>query len=139
MDEEEIRLSGRERQRLSVLRKVAAGELSVREGADELELSERQVWRLLAAYRKSKAAGLAHGNRGRTPAHALGKEVRNKVIQLARFKCVNCSHQEIQDLLARHEGIRISRSTVRNILAAAGIHNRKRGRVRKQSETDNFT
>ncbi|MXX48463.1 MAG: helix-turn-helix domain-containing protein [Chloroflexi bacterium] len=50
-----------------VLESVDAGDLQTAQAAEVLGVSERQVWRLLAAYRARGAPALAHGNGGRRP------------------------------------------------------------------------
>ena len=74
-----LTLSKKEQNRLVVLNGVEKGKMVIREAAEILGISERQGWRLLAAYRKEGAAGLAHGNRGRKPVHTLGEEIREQV------------------------------------------------------------
>ena len=54
------------------------------QAAEVLGVSERHVWRLLAAYREEGAAALAHGNQGRSPANATSDAVREMVMALAR-------------------------------------------------------
>ena len=83
---ERLTLSVREQKRLVVLNEVEKGKMVVREAAEVLGISERQGWRLLAAYREEGAAGLAHGNRGRKPVHTLGEEIRRRVVELAGKK-----------------------------------------------------
>ncbi len=61
-------LTGKEQTRLQVLNGVLEHQVTVDEAAQVLGLSERHLWRILAAYRaayrKEGAAALAHGNRG---------------------------------------------------------------------------
>ena len=60
------------------------GEMIGREAAEVIDLSLRQVRRLLAAYRKEGAAVLAHGNRGRKPHHTLNEGQRKLVLARAQ-------------------------------------------------------
>jgi transposase len=121
MSEQVNTLTQRERERLQAVRQVAAGELTVKEAAQKLDVSERQMFRIVAAYRERRLAGLAHGNRGRSPRTRLPDEVRARVAQLAATVYAGYSQNRLQQALARDEGIRISRSTVRNILHEAGL------------------
>ena len=68
---ETVTLNRKEQKRLTVLNKVGEGWMGDGEAAGVLELSVRQVRRLLARYRKEGAAALAHGNRGRSPYNKL--------------------------------------------------------------------
>ena len=124
MDTEENNLNRRDRRRLSVARRVAAGKMTVAEAAQALELSERQMWRIMSAYRRRAVAGLRHGNRGRTPAHALRAETRDRVLEVARSMGEDYTHSQLREVLRTQEGIDISLSSVRNILAEAGIRHR---------------
>jgi DNA-binding transcriptional ArsR family regulator len=60
-------LTMREKTRIEAMQAVMDGRLTVSDAAQVLKLSERQVYRSLAAAREHGLAGLIHGNRGRTP------------------------------------------------------------------------
>jgi transposase len=119
--EETITLNPQEQKRVMVLNRILAGQLSVAEAAPLLNLSPRQVQRILAAYRKEGAAAVVHGNRGRKPKHRIGDEVRQQVIALAREPYEGCNQQHLRDLLAEREGIVLSRASVHRILQEAQL------------------
>ena len=50
--------------------------------AEVLGLSERHVWRIMAAYREEGAAALAHGNRGRVPSNATLALIWQQVVAI---------------------------------------------------------
>ena len=127
---ETITLNPHEQKRLMVLNRLVVGQLTAAQAAEVLDLSERQVRRLLAAYRKEGAAALAHGNRGRKPVHRISEEVRTQVISLATTTYRGCNYQHLRDLLAEREGIRLSRASVRRILHAAGVSSPRKQRRR---------
>ncbi len=52
-------MSKREQIRLVVLNEVEKGKMRIGRAAEVLGISERQGWRILAAYREEGAAGLA--------------------------------------------------------------------------------
>lgn len=108
-------------QRLDVMARVDRGELTAAAAATLLELSVRQVRRLVARYRDGGEMAVAHGNRGRRPAHTLGDDVRQRVIALARSGEHHVSTQQLSRLLAEREGVKVSRSSVRRILLEAGL------------------
>jgi predicted DNA-binding protein (UPF0251 family) len=90
----ELTLTQKEQARLQILNGVLGRQTSADEAAQVLGVSQRQMWRILAAYRKEGAAALAHGNRGRPPANALSQVTRDRVILLARtsYPGVNDTH-----------------------------------------------
>lgn len=126
-----LTLSQKEEARLQVLNKVLEGLFRMREVAALLGVSERHSWRLLAAYRREGAAAIAHGNRGRKPAHAVPQGVRRRVVELSQETYWGCNHCYLTELLAEHEGIALSRSTVRRILVDAGLKSPRRRRAPK--------
>lgn len=126
-------LSKKELRRLEVLTRVDAGLLSAQEAAELLDLSLRQVRRLLAAMREGGAAALAHGNRSRTPAHKVAEETRKQVVELALTKYQGYNHQHLSEKL-EDEGIKISRSTLRRILLFVGLKSPKKRRSKKHRQ-----
>ena len=100
----------------------------MREAAKIMGVSERQGWRILAAYRKEGAAALAHGNRGRTPANATPLAIRQQVVTIAKERYSGVNHTHLAELLAEREGITLSRSTLRRLLIGAGLPSPRRGR-----------
>src|SRR5919108_756839 len=112
-----------------VLNRVLEGQLTAAQAGELVGLSVRQIRRMMAVYKKEGAAALAHGNRGRTPANALSNEVKERVVELARTRYKGCNHQHMSELVAEHEGICISRSTLRNILGQNGVQSPRKRRA----------
>jgi transposase len=107
--------------RVAAVHAVAQGQLTAAAAADVLGLSERQVRRLVAAYRQTGASALRHGNTGRPPARTITDPVRQRVVILAQTTYHGCNYQHLSELLAEREGLALSRSSVRRILLAAGL------------------
>ncbi len=128
---ETVTLNRKEQNRLVVLNQTEARGLSVGKAATLLGLSERQVWRVLAAYRAEGAAALAHGNRGRRPSNTLPEELRQKVLELAGARYTDFNQTHFTEKLAECEQIHLSRSSVRRILLEEGIHSHRKRRSPK--------
>jgi len=118
---ETITLNTQEQKRVMVLNQILAGQLSAAEAAPLLNVSMRQVQRILAAYRKEGAAAVVHGNRDRKPKQTIGDEVRKQVIALAQTTYAGCNQQHLRDLLEEREGIKLSRASVHRILHCAHL------------------
>ena len=86
-----------------------------------LGVSERQGWRLLAAYRKEGARGLVHKNRGRVPPNATPEAIQQRVVALTQERYLGINHTQLTELLAEREGLMLSRPTARRILVRAGL------------------
>jgi transposase len=127
----EVTLNDKEQKRLKVLNLTIGGTISRKEAAEILGLSLRHTKRLATAYHREGAAALAHGNRGRIPAHALKAEVRVKVAQLARSKYVRFNFSHLTEMLEERENTRLSRSSVRRILLAEGLQSPRRHKAPK--------
>ena len=114
-------MEAHDRRRIAVLEQVVRGELTAAAAGALLTLSERQVRRLVARYRQGGAAAVQHGNRGRQPAHTLSREVRQRVVALARVTGGDATPYRLSRLLAEREGLAVSRSSVRRILLSVGL------------------
>lgn len=120
-----------EQRRLLVVNEVNRGRLRAERAGELLGLSERQVRRMLAAYREEGAAALAHGNRGRMPPNALGEGLRERVVELARTKYSGFNQLHMAEMLIEEEKLALGRSSVRRILAEAGIPSPRKRRAPK--------
>lgn len=120
MNEGCITMTLHQQQRAQVLTQLLAGQLTQAEAAGLLTLSVRQVRRLSAAYLAQGPAALVHGNQGRAPAHALDPAVAQRVAALARSTYAGFNDQHLTEKLAEAEDLRLSWSTVRRLLRAAG-------------------
>ena len=114
-------MSIKEQNRLHILNGVLGRNWSMGEAALLLGVSERQGWRLLAAYRKDGAAALAHQNRGRVPPNATPEAIQRRVVALAQEQYGGINHTHLTELLAEREGVMLSRPTVRRLLVRAGL------------------
>jgi transposase len=118
---ENVTMNQREQRRVIILTQVVGGALTVAGAAERLALSQRQVKRLLAGFRREGVVALVHGNRGRQPAHTLPEGRREAVRALATGKYAGFNQVHLTERLGDGEGIVLSRSSVRRILGSAGI------------------
>ena len=132
----DVTLNRREQTRLHVLNTILEHQLPVCQAAEILGVSERHVWRLLAAYRKEGAAALAHGNRGRRPRNAVSDAEAAAVVQLASATYAGANQTHLAELLRDREGIDLSRRTVHRILTRAGIPSPRKRRPPRDTGCD---
>ena len=121
-------MSTKEQNRLKILNGVLERYWSMAEAAPLLGVSERQGWRLLAAYRREGARGLVHKNRGRVPPNVTPERIRQQVVTLAQERYGGINHTHLTELLAEREGVLLSRPTVRRLLVRAGLSSPRRRR-----------
>lgn len=121
MHGDRITLNRSDQRRLLVLNHLQSASLVNAQAASLLGISIRQVRRLRRRYEAEGAAGLVHGNRGRRPRHALDPQLAARVTELAKTKYAGFNQHHFTEMLAEHEGLVLSRSSVHRILRAAGI------------------
>ena len=135
---ETITLNSKEQKRLLVLNRVNDSKMTALHAAELLGWSERHVRRMLARYRAEGAEALAHGNRGRESERRIQQGQRSRIVSLARGPYAGVNQQHLSELLNEREQISVSRSTLRRILADAGIasprphRRRRRHRLRRE-------
>ena len=132
--ETKVTLNMKEQKRLRVLNEVEGGRLTGRLAAELLELSVRQVRRLMAAYREKGAAGLAHGNRGQISTRRTPEAIREQILELARTTYLDYNDQHLTEELAERHGVVVSRSTVRRLRRGAGLGSPRKRRAARHRQ-----
>src|SRR3990172_12193402 len=128
---ETVTLNRKEQTRVKVITMVMEGRCSAAEAAQLLQMSRRHVLRLKRAFREQGPQALAHGNRGRRPAHAVREGERREVLDLASTLYSGYNNTHLHEMLVAEQGIRLSRRSVARILTAAGLRSPRRRRPRK--------
>jgi transposase len=124
-----ISLTTEQHQKLDVINKAIAGFVTVREAAERLGLSERQVQRLKNEVKENGPAALVHKNSNRTPAHALSEKTKKKILEIrnkAGYKDSNFKH--FQELLETKHQIIVSYSALYRLLKSEEIQSPKKRR-----------
>ncbi len=130
-------MTQQEMKKLRVIDQIIAKNITVREAARLLNLSERQVLRLKkGGVMEQGAAFIIHKNRGRKPSHAIPDMLSNRIVELKqsdKYKHSNFTH--FRELLEEHEGISVSYPTVYRILSEAGIISPKKKKKEQNSSS----
>src|ERR1700755_409189 len=124
-------LTMKEKTRIEAVQAVMDGRLTVAEAATVLNLSERQVYRSLAAAREQGLAGLVHGNRGRVPWNKGDEALWRSVLQLVQKRYRDVNDQQLCELLERDHAICLHPEALRRHLRAAGLAPKCKRRPRK--------
>jgi len=128
-------MSGREVDRLDVVRKVAAKRLLQREAAVRLGLGVRQVKRLVRRYRDDGAAGLVSKRRGKRSNNVIDAVVRREVMGWMRRRYADFGPTLARGKLAEVHGYRLSAETLRQWMIAEGLwkaRSRRRARIHQR-------
>jgi hypothetical protein len=114
-------MSQQQWKRLDAVERIDRGWLTTSEAAEALGLTKRQVRRLRRAVEERGAAGVVHGNTGRSPKHRIAERIRARIVALRRKTYQGFNDVHFTEKLAEVEGLEVSRVSVRRMLRAAGI------------------
>ncbi|MBB3320297.1 MULTISPECIES: ISNCY family transposase [unclassified Rhizobium] len=116
-----IAMSERDLQRIEILSKVIAGRMTLVSAAHVLDLSERQVHRLLERMRTGGAASIRHKAIGRPSNNRISDGVRDYAVTLVGERYADFGPTLAAEKLAERDGLRVSRETLRSWMADAGL------------------
>jgi len=114
-------MSDAELNKFEILRDVDHERMPVRAAAQVLGLSERQVWRLLKAYRLRGADGLISRKRGRPSNHKTPDDVRLSAMALVKARYADFEPTLAAEKLGELHDLHISRETPRAWMVADGL------------------
>ncbi|TBD33561.1 ISNCY family transposase, partial [Rhizobium ruizarguesonis] len=116
-----IAMSERDLQRIEILSKVIAGHMTLVSAAHVLDLSERQVRRLLERIRTGGAASIRHKAIGRPSNNRISDGVRDYAVTLVGERYADFGPTLAAEKLAERDGLRVSRETLRGWMTGAGL------------------
>jgi len=123
---ERWQLSAKEIARYGVIQNTIEGYLKAELAAEELCLSERQIFRLKRKLKEEGIEGLIHGNRGRASPRRVKEHLRDTIDYLYQGKYTGFNISHFTEMLEERETIVISRETVRGILLQKGSYEKKK-------------
>src|SRR3954469_17783632 len=124
-----ITMSRKELGRLEALVALEAGRTTAARTASLIGVSERQVFRLLKAYRALGPAGVGSRPRGRPSNRRYGDGIREAALAAIRERYADFGPTLAAEKLAEVHDLRLGRETVRRWMAAAGLWVPRAGRA----------
>lgn len=116
-----VAMSERDLQRIEVLSKVIAGRMTLVSAAHVLDLSTRQVRRLLERIKTDGAASIRHKAIGRPSNNRICDGVRDYAVTLVGERYADFGPTLAAEKLAERDGLRVSRETLRSWMVDAGL------------------
>ncbi len=116
-----VMMSERDLNRIEVLAQIDDRRLSVQSGANMLDITKRQMFRLLKTYRTEGATAIRHKARGKTPNNKIHKAKRDYAVALVKENYEDFGPTLAAEMLAEHHGFKISRETLRKWMVDDGI------------------
>src|ERR1700739_4635774 len=126
-----LRMSNGELRCFEVLRDVDRGDLPLRAAAQLLGRSERQVWRLLKAFRAGGAAGLVSKKRGRPSNRKTAAAVRTAALWIVRQNYADFGPTLAAEKLAGEHGFSFSSETLRKWMIEDGLWRERNERQKR--------
>ena len=126
-----ITMTMREVDRLKVIQAVVDGGLMVWIAAERLELSRRQVYRMIARYRTEGASGLISKRNGRPSNHQLPEGVASHALGLIRDRYPDFGPTLACEKLRECHGVIVSKETIRRLMTEASLWVPRRQRLAK--------
>lgn len=123
---EELRMSIKEAERLSVMKQVDIKVLTLRGASEELGLSLRHIKRIRKRYLKQGEKGLISLKRGQESNRKFSQQFRDKVMRLIKDKYLDFGPTLATEKLYEINGITLSAETLRKWLIEEGIWKSKR-------------
>jgi hypothetical protein len=115
-----IAMSERDLQRIEILSKVMADRMTLVSASHVLDLSTRQVRRLLERMRTGGAASIRHKAIDRPSNNRISDGVRDYAVTLVRERYADFGPTLAAEKFAERDGLRVSRETLRSWMVDAG-------------------
>jgi transposase len=116
-----VLMSKRELNRIETLARLASGRLTPAAASELLQVSERQIYRLMRRFRDDGPAGLADRRRGRPSNNRLSDVLRDQAVSLVREHYSDFGPTLAAEKLEERHDLRVSRETLRAWMIQAGI------------------
>lgn len=126
MERKHLRMSAKEIDRIPVVEKLTGGEMTVKQAAEALALSTRQVKRLKKRFAKSGAAGLVHRNRGRVSNCQIPQTEIDRVMTIVQNLYSDFGSTLALEKLQEKHNVTFSRETLRKAMITKGMWKVKR-------------
>ncbi len=114
-------MSDKELKRLSVLQEVCDRRITQSKASELLQLSERQIRRLIQAYKAHGPAALAHAGRGQSSNSKRSEELRLHCLTIIAEQLYGFGPTLAHEKLSTVHGLDISVETLRCWMIAAGL------------------
>jgi biotin operon repressor len=125
-------MTQRDRDRLVVLKKAQKKLITQQQAAEELEITERQVRRLLVKLKKTGDRAVIHGLRGRRSHRRLSEATREKAARILSQEVYQGFGPTLaSEYLAQKHHLRIGREALRQLMQSAGLW-----RVRRKDKVE---
>lgn len=103
-----VELKMNEQEKYEVIKELVDHKGNKNRACKKLNLSRRQIDRLIIIYKEKGKSGFVHGNRLRKPVNTLDKSISEDIILLYKTKYQGWNFNHFQEFLEKEENIKVS-------------------------------
>lgn len=116
-----VELRMNEQEKYNVIKELVDHNGNKNRASKKLNLSRRQIDRLIIIYKEKGKSGFIHGNRSRKPVNTLDKSISEDIILLYKTKYQGWNFNHFKDFLKTEENIIVSYDFIYKTLLEEGI------------------
>ena len=116
-----VELRMNEQEKYEIIKELVDHNGNKNRASKKLDLSRRQIDRLIIKYKEKGKSAFIHGNRSKKPVNALDKSISEDIILLYKNKYQGWNFKHFYEWLIEKEHFRISYKFVYNTLTKEGI------------------
>lgn len=119
MRKAELRMN--EKEKYDVIKELVDHNGNKNRACEKLNLSRRQVDRLIILYKEKGKYGFVHGNRNKKPVNSIDKSISEDIILLYKNKYQDWNFYHFKEFLEKNENIKVSYDFIYKTLTKEGI------------------
>jgi len=116
-----VELRMNEKEKYDIIKELVDHNGNKNRAAKKLNISRRQINRLVIKYKEKGKSGFVHGNRGHVPSKTLDKSISEDIILLYKTKYQDFNFNHFKEYLEEEEKIKVSYDFIYKHLTKAGI------------------
>ena len=116
-----VELRMNEQEKYEVIKELVDHNGNKNRAAKKLNISRRQINRLVNKYKEKGKSGFVHGNRGHVPSKTLDKSISEDIILLYKTKYQDFNFNHFKEYLEEEEKIKVSYDFIYKHLTKTGI------------------
>ena len=127
-----VELRMNEKEKYEIIKELVDHNGNKNRASKKLDISRRQIDRLIIKYKEKGKAGFVHGNRTRKPINAFDNSISENIILLYKNKYYDFNFNHFKKFLDKDENIKVSYDFIYKILAKKVSYLQKLGRKQKE-------
>ena len=116
-----VELRMNEKEKYEIIKELVDHNGNKNRASKKLDISRRQIDRLIIKYKEKGKAGFVHGNRTRKPINAFDNSISENIILLYKNKYYDFNFNHFKKFLDKEENIKVSYDFIYKTLTKEGI------------------